>query len=620
MTAGHLYPRPQLERDTWVNLNGPWEFALDPEGRWTQPAQVAWATTIEVPFSPETAASGVGDTGFFNTCWYRRSVELPALDAGERLILHFGAVDYAASVWVNEQLVARHEGGFTPFSADISDALHAEGPQTIVVCATDDPHDLAKPRGKQDWLLEPHSIWYPRTTGIWQTVWCERLPATAIGKLRWTPNLTGWAIILHMSLDGQQREGLRLRVRLQVGEQLLAEDTYAVMAGEVHRTITLSDPGIDDYRNELLWSPQQPTLIRAHLQLWAGRGELLDEVRSYTALRQVTVQGDRFLLNGRPYTLRLVLDQGYWNESGLTAPDDAALRRDVELAKAMGFNGVRKHQKIEDPRYLYYADQLGLLVWAEMPSAYRFTRHSIERVTREWMAVIERDCSHPCIVAWVPFNESWGVPDLPDNPEQRHYVQALYHLTRTLDPTRPVIGNDGWESVATDIIGIHDYASDPALLAQRYRSEEVVGQLFARERPGGRVLTVDGQPYAGQPIMLSEFGGIAYSADTEQTWGYTRSSDATAFAQQYAKLLETVRGLKLFAGFCYTQFADTYQEANGLLYADRTPKIPLEEIYAATRGPRSPRELQIEREWRARMLKFQQEQKVGFDDEAVDMT
>ena len=250
------------------------------------------------------------------------------------------------------------------------------------------------------------------------------------------------------------------------------------------------------------------------MRLSNGAGELLDTVHSYTALRSIGVQGDRFVLNGRPYPLRMVLDQGYWPESGLTAPDDDALRRDVELAKAMGFNGVRKHQKIEDPRYLYWADALGLLVWEEMPSAYRFTRESIERLTREWIAAMERDASHPCIVAWVPFNESWGVPDLPDSPSQRHYVQALYHLTKTLDPTRPVIGNDGWESVATDIIGIHDYDDDPERIGRRYGIDEVQSRLFKRERPGGRMLLLEGAQPQDQPMMLTEFGGIAYSPDT----------------------------------------------------------------------------------------------------------
>jgi hypothetical protein len=253
----------------------------------------------------------------------------------------------------------------------------------------------------------------------------------------------------------------------------------------------------------------------------------------------------------------------------------------------MGFNGVRKHQKIEDPRYLYWADRLGLLVWEEMPSAYRFTNESVHRVTREWVEVIDRDYSHPCIVTWVPFNESWGVPNLPENTWERHYVQALYHLTKTLDPTRPVVGNDGWESVATDIIGIHDYDGDPQRIAQRYHSDEVRPKLFRSERPGGRVIVLAGHhTHADHPIVLSEFGGIAIGTERGREWGYSRASDEQAFALHYAELLEVVRSLAMFAGFCYTQFADTYQEANGLLRSDRTPKFPLEQMAAATRGAR----------------------------------
>jgi hypothetical protein len=458
------------------------------------------------------------------------------------------------------------------------------------VCAGDDPADLAKPRGKQDWQLEPHSIWYPRTTGIWQTVWLEKVPATRIGRVAFTPNLARWEVGLDAWLDGDRRDGLRLGVKLKSGDVVLAADTYQIVSGEVHRGIALSDPGIDDSRNELLWSPHAPNLIQAHLQLWGERGELIDEAQSYLALRSVAVQGDRFLLNGRPYLLRMVLDQGYWPEGGLTAPDDAALMRDIELARAMGFNGVRKHQKIEDPRYLYWADTLGLAVWEEMPSAYRFTLQSVERLSREWTEVIARDYSHPCIVTWVPINESWGVPNLPDNPRERHYVQALYYLTKTLDPTRPVIGNDGWESVATDIIGIHDYDDQPDRIAKRYRADEVLPRLFKRERPGGRLLVLEGNPHADLPLMLTEFGGIALKTQDRGTWGYSVSASTAEFAEQYGRLLATVRNLGLLAGFCYTQFSDTYQEANGLLYADRTPKFPLRDIAAATTGPAAPRE------------------------------
>jgi hypothetical protein len=336
----------------------------------------------------------------------------------------------------------------------------------------------------------------------------------------------------------------------------------------------------------LLWSPQSPTLIEATLRLATARGEIVDDVESYAALRAVGIQGDRFMLNGRPLRLRLVLDQGYWPDGDLTAPSPNALRRDVELAKAMGFNGVRKHQKIEDPRYLYWADRLGLVVWEEMPSAYRFTRRSVERLTREWMAVLERDISHPCIVTWVPFNESWGTPDLPNDPAQRHYIEALYHLTKTLDPSRPVLGNDGWESVATDIIGIHDYDPDPAVLLRRYADVEQIPHIFRRERPAGRLLTLDGHPHRGQPLVLSEFGGIAWTPPErrDDSWGYSRAATPAALAEEYGALLAAVRSLSMLSGFCYTQFADTYQETNGLLAADRTPKFPLEEIAAATTG------------------------------------
>ena len=580
---GRGYPRPLLQRTSWFSLNGRWEFALDHEQRWAQPGEVAWTHQVVVPFSPEAPASGLGHQGFLSACWYRRLCDLSPCGPDERWLLHFGAVDSAARVWVNGVWAGAHEGGYTPFTFDISD-LVGEGRCEIVVRAEDDPQDLAKPRGKQDWRLEPHSIWYPRTTGIWQSVWLERVPVSRIGRVAFTPDLAGWEIGLEVWLDGERREGSRLAVRLSNGSTLLAADTYQALNGVVHRAIALSDPGLDDSRNELLWSPHSPNLIDVDIELIASDGEVLDAVRSYTALRTVGVQGDRFLLNGRPYVLRMVLDQGYWPDGGLTAPDDAALKRDVELAREMGFNGVRKHQKIEDPRYLFWADTIGLVVWEEMPSAYRFTRTSVERVSREWTAVIQRDYSHPCVVSWVPVNESWGVPNLPSNASERHYVQALYHLTKTLDPTRPVIGNDGWESVATDIIGIHDYDDQPHRIAKRYRADDVLPRLFKRERPGGRLLVLEGTQHIDQPLMLSEFGGIALAPTRPREWGYSVCATPEEFAVSYERILGVVRNLALIAGFCYTQFADTFQEVNGLLYADRTPKIPLSRIAIATAG------------------------------------
>jgi hypothetical protein len=596
----HGYPRPQLRREHWESLNGDWEFASDPDAAWQEPSDVAFSERILVPFAPETVSSGIGDRGFFKACWYRRRVFIEPPGPGERVILHFGAVDFAATVWVNGSVAARHVGGYTPFSADVSALLDRAGIQEIVVRAFDDPHDLEQPRGKQDWQLAPHGIWYPRTTGIWQSVWLERLGRHAITRLQWTPDVTRWEINCDAAVDGPARDDLRLHVHLRVVDRTLAEDEYGVVAGEVKRGIIFSDPGIDDHRNELLWSPQCPTLIQADVELRDAHGTVLDRVASYTAMRDVSVRGDRILLNGYPYAMRLVLDQGYWPQSGLTAPDDDALRKDVLLAKAMGFNGVRKHQKIEDPRFLYWADMEGLLVWEEMPSAYRFSARSVERLAAEWQAVIERDRSHPSVVAWVPFNESWGVPDLPAVASQRSYVQALYHLTKTLDPSRPVIGNDGWESTATDIVGIHDYAEEPAQLEERYGTTEALALLFGTHRPGGRTIAIDGHPHAGQPLMVTEFGGIALSASDPAVWGYASAADASELATRYAALCAPLRESPFLSGFCYTQFADTYQEANGLLFADRTPKVPLDQIELGTRGSRTPREEQIEREQRER--------------------
>ena len=583
------YPRPQLERQHWTNLNGPWRFLIDDDGLIKHPSEIhTWPMTIQVPFPPESKASGIGDRGLHRMCWYQRDFQFVP-DAG-RTILHFGAVDYHARVWVNGHEVVSHEGGHTPFFTDITSALDPSGKQRITVQVEDDPLDLTKPRGKQDWHLEPRSIWYHRTTGIWQTVWLERVSRTYIGKIRWTPHMVGFALDFEARIWGDLLPDLKIEIELRHLGRLLASDSYQVVDGEANRRIVLSDPGIDDFRNEILWSPEQPTLLDAEVRL-KQRDKIIDQFKSYTALRSVDIVRDRFVLNGRPYLLRLVLDQGYWPDTVLAAPSDDALRRDVELVKQMGFNGVRKHQKIESPRYLYWADKLGLLLWEEMPAAYRFTRTAIKRTVREWTEAIERDYSHPCVVVWVPLNESWGVPDLPSSAEQRHAVEALYHLTKTLDATRPVIGNDGWESSATDIIGIHDYDSNTEHLRQRYGPEIPLQQLFDRRQPAGRILTLDGYPHRGQPIVLTEFGGIAYdkcrAAGVNIAWGYSVVDNAEDFARRYRELLEVVARTALFSGFCYTQFTDTFQEANGLLCADRTPKIPIEQIREATQTSRS---------------------------------
>ncbi|MGI4757996.1 MAG: glycoside hydrolase family 2 protein [Janthinobacterium lividum] len=614
-TSSSEYPRPAFRRQEWANLNGQWQFAIDADARLATPDQVKWDGTIQVPFAPETPASGVNNQGLYCAVWYRLVIETPVLKSGNRLKLHFGAVDYAATVWINGVRAGEHQGGYTPFTVEIQNLLIAGEVQEIVVRAEDDPADLEKPRGKQDWKQEPHSIWYPRTTGIWQTVWLEVVPSTYISKARWTSNLTRWELGAEVHTVGSVPRGATLALTMRIGDQILAQDRYGFVtkasdagtysAGELHRTIALSDPGVDDFRNELLWSPSNPTLIDVDLKLLDADGTELDAVTSYTALRSIAVQGDLFVLNGRPLPLRFVLDQGYWPKSGLTAPDSEAFQRDILLVKELGFNGVRKHQKIEDPRFLYWADQFGLLVWEEMPSAYRYTRLSIERTIREWSAALDRDMNHPCIVSWVPLNESWGVPDLPDNPAQRHYVQALYYLTKTIDPSRPVIGNDGWESVATDLIGIHDYDANPESIGKRYGVEEIETRLFEHERPGGRILRLkDSQDEERQPIVLTEFGGIALRDGSDPTWGYSDARTPEEFQSRYVALLTVIRSLPALAGFCYTQFTDTYQEANGLVHADRSDKVSRDVVALATSGQPVQMQNATELRWRERLMQL----------------
>ncbi len=627
-----VHPRPLLERAHWQNLNGTWQFAYDDLQRWHTPQQVLFDREIKVPFAPESEASGIHDPAFHQTLWYRLLVRPEQLTgavigsavADQRLFLHFGAVDYRAEVWVNGQLVAAHEGGHTPFCAELTGVWQPGEALEIVVRASDDPRDLAKPRGKQDWEASPHDIWYPRTSGIWQTVWLEFRSRTYLASLHWTPNVERWELAMQARIGGPISADLRLRVRLSADGALLADDDYAVIDADVLRTLTLRDSGIDAARRQLLWSPEHPQLIAASLQLVQG-GVVIDEVTSYTAMRSVAVDSQHFLLNGRPYPLKMVLDQGYWPQSLMSASDEQ-LRRDVELTRLLGFNGARKHQKIEDPRYLYWADVLGLLVWEELPSAYVFSGEAVRRLTHEWTEAIERDRSHPCIVAWVPFNESWGVPDLPLVPAQRDAVRALYYLTKALDPTRPVIGNDGWEYVITDIIGVHDYTHVPEKLTQRYGTQGAVRSSLSSVRPHKRQIELPGsQPSNSQlpgshtppggpqvPVMLTEFGGIALTDGDDLGWGYNRMTDAQGLLTEYQALLAAVHSCEGLAGFCYTQLTDTFQEKNGLLYEDRRPKTDLWALARANRGGRSAMEIERDAElgdtgydfvWRGKRLK-----------------
>ncbi|HYQ62227.1 glycoside hydrolase family 2 protein [Actinophytocola sp.] len=565
-----MHPRPQLTREQWQDLCGDWEFAHDDEdtgllaGWWR--GDEPFDRVITVPFPPESSASGVHDPAPHPIVWYRRTFTAPA---GERLLLHFGAVDYRARVWVNGTEVAAHVGGHAPFQVDITHAL-AAGEQILVVRAEDRVDDLTQPRGKQYWEPTPDVIWYHRTTGIWQPVWLEPVPATHLAELTWFPSAATNSVTVRAGIAGRA-DDLSLRVRLTTGDRVLADDRYRVDGPELTRTITLP-------RGDFRWSPGDPRLIDAELSLVRG-GETVDETRSYFGLRDVGVKDGRFILNGERMFLRLVLAQGYWPSSHLAAPSEDALRREVELIRELGFNGVRVHQKVEDPRFLYWCDRLGLVMWGEMANAYEYSVNGVARFTAEWLEVVRRDVSHPCVVTWVPVNESWGTPALWADPRQRHFLESVYHLTHAVDGTRPVISNDGWEMATSDIWTVHDYSPSAEDLTSRYGTAKAVEAALGRDWPGVRRVHL-GDPVRGdQPLMVTEFGGLSYTPEAGERWfGYRTVANAEDLLAAYERLVTALVGSDQVAGYCYTQLTDTEQEVNGLLTESREPKVDPAEI------------------------------------------
>ncbi|MHB1627545.1 MAG: glycoside hydrolase family 2 protein [Bacilli bacterium] len=575
------HPNPQFYRPDCLILNGVWEFEFDDKNRGLQEQwnrEHTFSRTITVPFAFQSNLSGIDESSFHDIVWYRRWVVIPAAFTGKRILLHFGAVDYTATVWINGEIAAMHEGGHTPFSADVTELLQS-GNNAIVVRAQDNSRDLAQPRGKQYWEEHSASIFYTRTTGIWQTVWLEPLSPVHIGRVKLTPRLDEKAIDLSVTVGGWElaaADAHELHVEIRFAGDLVAHDRFFLAAANSQQRVSLNpEPNHPTHA----WSPEHPHLYDITYTLVAG-GQVQDRVEGYFGLRKIAVEQGKIMLNNRPYYMRMVLDQGYFPDGGLTAPSDEAIRRDIELTKAMGFNGARKHQKIEDPRYLYWCDKMGLLVWGEMANAYIYSEMAVNRLVSEWQQVVKRDYNHPCIVAWVPLNESWGVPELLVDSRQRAFLTSLYYLTKALDSTRLVISNDGWEHTVSDLCTIHDYASDKQVLKTRYASADTA----VSSTPGQRLLYSPGFQYKGEPIVVTEMGGISFRKSDWNGWGYSSAQSDEDFIKRYATVIAAMVESPAIQGFCYTQLTDVEQEINGLLTYDRIPKVPLEIIRSITEG------------------------------------
>ena len=586
------YPRPQLVRSEWRSLDGAWQFAHDDRddgvgARWWS-GKVPLERRILVPFAPESTASGIGDTGYHPVVWYRRELTIAAPADGRRVLLHFGAVDHSCRVWVDGAEVGSHVGGQSPFSFDLTDHLAPGTDQhVIVIRAHDDPHDLELPRGKQDWEPEPHAIWYTRTTGIWQTVWLEEVADVRVDVLDWSTDQLAGTVTAEVRLS-RPEDGWVISVDLHLDGEMLAAAAVTTTGGGASVVLRPKGLGSSPDDERLLWTPERPVLLDAAVRVTAPSGEVRDEVASYLGIRSATIGGDAFELNGRPYYVRSVLEQGFWPTSLLTAPSDEDRRREVELIKQLGFNAARIHQKAEDPRFLYWADRLGLLIWGEIAAGYAFSARAAELITADWRELVARDRSHPCIVTWVPVNESWGVSDVASSEPQRELVRSLAALTRALDPSRPVVSNDGWEHVDSDILTIHDYTTEPAVLAARYADADAVRAAIDGDGPQGKLLVVDRgmaerARSGGMPVMLTEFGGISFAGDAS-TWGYGTVDSVAEYERLVGNLFAAVERSSVLAGFCFTQLTDTMQEANGLLTDDREPKLPVETIRAMVTG------------------------------------
>ncbi|MDF2844867.1 MAG: glycoside hydrolase family 2 sugar binding protein [Herbinix sp.] len=574
------YPRPQLVRKEWLNLNGEWEFEFDDrdEGKINQ-----WflnhhfSKKIIVPFAYQSKRSEVHVKDFHDIVWYRRNINSNELSLDKRYIIHFGAVDYQAELWVNGNYVGVHRGGHTSFEFEITNYLEKDN-NSIVLRVEDESENLELPRGKQYWKEKSENIFYTRTTGIWQTVWLEPVNENYIKSIFMTPDVDRKMIQMEINLD--RKEAAELMVEITFGDKIMVRDRLEVFQGKAVRDFKLNQNINKEWEHKCYeWTPENPVLFDVSFTLSCNEDKL-DEVNAYFAMRKVSVENGRFLLNNRPYYQRMLLDQGYWRDSLMTAPDDAALIKDITICKQMGFNGVRKHQKVEEERYYYWADKIGLLVWAEFANAYIYSRNYVERMLPEWMEAVKRDYNHPSIVAWVPLNESWGVDSIMCREEEQAHASCMYYLTKSLDITRLVISNDGWNHTKSDLLTIHDYECRGHLLRERYSEIERI----IKDMPANRTLFAKGYQYEGQPIIVSEFGGIAYQKNTDAGWGYSCARNGEELDEKYEDVVNGLLCSPLVQGFVYTQLCDVEQEINGLLTYDREPKIPIERIREITLG------------------------------------
>lgn len=562
------YPRPQLFRDSYQLLNGQWDFAF---GKAEEADDLRCGgfsdLKITVPFTYQTPASGIDRQDRQDVVWYSRQVELTPNQLQGRVLLHFEGSDYETTLWVNGQLVGSDSGAYHRISFDCSRYLHP-GSNTLAVKITDD-YSTEKPRGKQRWKDENFECWYVDTTGIWKTVWLEFVPQTYVASLRLEPSRLEEALEVFWQLDGNP-EDLQAELTVTFRGQPVAAARAAATQGQLKLKLTEQLP-------LQLWEVGNGRLYELELKL-VSKDQTVDTVQSYFGVRDITIRDAQIFLNGKPLYQKLILDQGYWKDTHLTAPSEEALLKDITDMMAMGFNGARKHQKVDDDRALYYADILGYIIWAEMPSMYDNTPKSRAVFEREWLLAVEQLRNHPCILVWVPLNESWGIREVAFDPVQQDFANRMYHKTKAVDATRPVITNDGWEHTISDIITIHEYLQDGQVVHEKYDTvEKCCTAIYSDYK---KTTFAQGYGYRGQPILFSEFGGTAFDRDAVGgSWGYGQAvTDDADFLNRFESLIGAIDQLPFSCGYCYTQLTDVQQEVNGLEDVDHNPKFDIATI------------------------------------------
>lgn len=582
------HPRPDFVRDTFYNLNGVWQFAFDDKNeglkkRWFAPGY-ALPQTINVPFCYQSKLSGIGSEEIHPILWYRRSFEVPREMKGKRVLIRFGAVDFACRVFVNGQQAGEHRGGYTPFAVEVTHLL--KNGENDLCLRVEDRHDCTQPRGKQYWDKGLMGCWYTPVSGIWQTVYMEAVGEYALTQIHVTPDIDKNLATIEMALDEFPASPLQVDVHVSFEGKTIKHLVVDTVDRQIRVPVDMIDKGgLEPVR---LWRPGEPNLYDLNVRVLSG-GKETDHVSAYFGMRKVEARNGQVLLNNTPLYQRLILDQGYWPESLITPPSDEAIKKDIEYTLAFGFNGARKHQKLEDPRYYYWADQMGLLVWGEVPAPYDFADETIRNLSETYLGFIDRDFNHPCIIAWVPLNESWGVRQIYTDRRQQAAARMLYHMGKAADGTRLISSNDGWEQVTTDISGLHDYAAEKEIMAKHFESREAVEKTAC----DWRMAFAQGEtPTGEEAFLVTEYGGIAFSTIGAQgqmggmeTWGYHgKVTDEGEFLSRFQGVTDAVRELPYCQGYCYTQLTDVMQEINGLLMPDRTPKLDPAKVRALVRN------------------------------------